>query len=40
MKYSVIVTGAHGFLGRYVAKTYGQAGFYVIGIGAWLMERF
>lgn len=33
MKYSVIVTGAHGFLGRYVAKTYGQAGFYVIGLG-------
>lgn len=33
MKYSVLVTGAHGFLGRYVAKIYGQAGFYVIGLG-------
>lgn len=29
----VLVTGAHGFLGRYVAKIYGQAGFYVIGLG-------
>ena len=27
------MTGAHGFLGRYVAKIYGQAGFYVIGLG-------
>ena len=29
----VLITGAHGFLGRYVAKIYGQAGFYVIGLG-------
>ena len=33
MKDSVLITGAHGFLGRYVAKIYGQAGFYVIGLG-------
>ncbi len=29
----VLITGAHGFLGRYVAKIYGQANFYVIGLG-------
>lgn len=29
----VLITGAHGFLGRYVARIYGQAGFYVIGLG-------
>lgn len=33
MKDSVLVTGAHGFLGRYVAKVYSQAGWYVIGLG-------
>ena len=29
----ILVTGAHGFIGRYVARAYHAAGFYVIGIG-------
>ena len=29
----ILVTGAYGFIGRYTAKTYHNAGFYVIGLG-------
>ncbi|MGP1366240.1 MAG: NAD-dependent epimerase/dehydratase family protein [Schwartzia sp. (in: firmicutes)] len=29
----ILVTGAHGFIGRYVARAYHAAGFYVVGIG-------
>ena len=29
----ILVTGAYGFIGRYVANAYHAAGFYVIGIG-------
>lgn len=29
----VLVTGAHGFIGRYIAKVYAQNGWYVIGVG-------
>jgi len=29
----ILVTGAYGFIGRYVARAYHVAGFYVVGIG-------
>lgn len=37
----VLITGAHGFLGRYVAKAYSQAGWYIIGLGhgEWHVEE-
>lgn len=33
MKNSVLVTGAHGFLGRHVARQFASAGYLVIGMG-------
>ena len=33
MKKTVLVTGAAGFLGRYVAQEYKRQGFYVVGVG-------
>ncbi|MDO5379829.1 MAG: NAD-dependent epimerase/dehydratase family protein [Acidaminococcaceae bacterium] len=33
MKQMVLVTGAYGFIGRYVAKEYHENGYYVIGMG-------
>lgn len=37
MKKIVVITGACGFIGRYVAKEYSRSGYYVVGIGhgAW-----
>ncbi|WP_179415481.1 NAD-dependent epimerase/dehydratase family protein [Mucilaginibacter sp. E4BP6] len=32
-KKTVLVTGAYGFLGRYIAKAFGDSGFHVSGIG-------
>ena len=33
MRQRVLVTGAYGFIGRYIARTFREAGFYVIGLG-------
>ena len=33
MRKSVLVTGAHGFLGRYVTRQFSNAGYTVTGIG-------
>ena len=33
MKKKVLVTGAYGFIGRYVAREYHKNGYYVIGMG-------
>lgn len=30
---SVLITGAHGFLGRHMARLFGKKGYYVIGMG-------
>ena len=38
MSKRVLVTGACGFIGRYVAKTYFEAGYYVVGIGHGIWE--
>lgn len=42
MKKTVLITGAYGFIGRYVALEYAKKGFCVIGIGhsAWLKDEF
>jgi UDP-glucose 4-epimerase len=39
---NVLVTGAYGFLGRYVAKEYKSAGHHVVGMGhgKWYKEEF
>ena len=42
MKKSVLVTGAHGFVGRHVARCFSEAGYVVTGIGhgTWDREEF
>jgi UDP-glucose 4-epimerase len=42
MQKTIIITGAHGFLGRHIARRAAQAGYTVYGLGhgAWLQEEW